>query len=401
MDPLKQLSFTNFVTDLIFHPEHAVAEDQNKALVLSVVLGIFSLGIFPLVVSIGWGVSKVASWVKEKLSNSEQKTNDVFHANISDPNKADNDLKVNSILNLIAANGNLKKKPEFAGGNASPTHNTIVHNAHLNPVPEPKSYHKGGPKNGAPKRNKNKQLGKGNMAGAVFENKNNPKRAIKIISSPQEYEMGAALNHPVLAKAYSLHIKKYDGTNRNDKHKLDMEKISGKNITHFQFGSSAIPKEQALKLITQAKDCCKYLFRAQVGWKDVNDGNIFIENNTNNLRLIDFGFWQQVENPQERAVMLLLGAMEMNGWIIRNSSCVKKGPEKDRELAKAITFPENFFEEKVDLNQIISMCFGGNPYKNASWMKKIEEKIKSMDEAQLEAFISSYFDSVIENLQKA
>ena len=72
-----ELSFKNFFSDLIFHPEHARPEDQKKCLILSVALGIFSLGIIPLVVGIGWGVRKVVSWVTDK-SPAEEKTSNVF-----------------------------------------------------------------------------------------------------------------------------------------------------------------------------------------------------------------------------------------------------------------------------------------------------------------------------------
>lgn len=76
-----ELSFRTFFSDLIFHPEHAHPEDQKKCLIISIALGIFSVGIIPLVVGLGWVVRKVVSWITEK-SPAEEKTNNVFHSKI-------------------------------------------------------------------------------------------------------------------------------------------------------------------------------------------------------------------------------------------------------------------------------------------------------------------------------
>lgn len=62
--PGKDLNVRNFFTDLIFHPEHAKPKQQKKSRVLSIAIGILSLGIVPLVVSIGWGASALISLCK-------------------------------------------------------------------------------------------------------------------------------------------------------------------------------------------------------------------------------------------------------------------------------------------------------------------------------------------------
>jgi len=79
MDP-QELSFRNFFSDLIFFPEHARPKDQNKCLIISIALGIFSLGIIPLFVGIGWVVRKVVLLVTEK-SPLQEKTDNVFRNN--------------------------------------------------------------------------------------------------------------------------------------------------------------------------------------------------------------------------------------------------------------------------------------------------------------------------------
>lgn len=357
MNNLKELNFYNFFTDLIFNPEHAIPEDRNKSLALSIALGIFSLGAIPLVVGAGWGISRGITWIKESLSPLQQKTDGVARTKFEEP------------VGICIVKEPIRYQKEAKGSK------------HVIP------------------KNKNKPLGKGASSGEVYELKNDPDSAVKVISSPQEYEIGAMLGHPVLAKSYELYIKEYaDG--RQDKHKLVMEKVNGKSLTKFQQSADVISRETAIKLIEQAKGCCKYLFRSGVYWADVNDGNIFIENRTEKLRLIDFGHWKKEENAQDRAKRLLVGAMELTTWIVGNSSCVKKDGIKDREKKKVIAFPEKFFNEQIQLNQVMSLNFPiGMP--GITWMETIAGKLEGMNEEQMEALISSYFDEVIANLKKA
>lgn len=352
MSELKELNFYNFITDLIFHPEHAVPKDQKKSLALTIGLSTLSFGIIPLTIGIGWGVSKAFSLIKDKFSATDKKTQAVAQAHLMPPGSA--------------------------------------------VVKEPKKYQNGekGSQLIVPKKNKDKLLGQGTSK--VYEHRNNPKLAIKVIPEAHEYEIGAMLNHPVLAKSHELYIKEYPGINRPDKYKLVMEKVAGKCLKSFQQSVDAIPKETTVKLIEQAKECCIYLFQSGVYWKDVNYGNIFIENKTENLRIIDFEYWGKEINSEERAKHLLLGAMELAIWIVSNSSCVKKNGIIDREKKKEIAFPEKFFNQKIKNNHITSLY----SYFNESWMKRITIRLKGMNENQMEAFISSYFDNVIVNLNE-
>ena len=88
--------------------------------------------------------------------------------------------------------------------------------------------------------------------------------------------------------------------------------------------------------------------------------------------------------------------MELTTWIVGNSACVKKNGGKDRQKKKEIAFPEKFFNQQIQDNQILSL------YSNfsTSWMQEIATKLEKMNENQIEAFISSYFDNVIANLNK-
>lgn len=349
MNEFKELNFYNFVTDLIFHSEHAKPKDQKKSLAITIALSVLSLGIIPLAIGIGWSVGKAISWIKQKFSPADKKIKALAKDHLRAPD-------------LAGVKGVVRYQKEAKGA------------PHIIP------------------KNKEKLLGQG-MYAKVHEHKNNPKLAIKVIPNSHEYEIGAMLNHPVLAKSHELFIKEYPD-DRPDKYKLVMEKVDGKSLASFQQSADAIPKEIAIKLIEQAKECCIYLFQSNVYWKDVNDGNIFIENNTDNLRIIDFGHWDKEMNSEERVKHLLLGAMELTGWIVGNSSCVKKDGVKDRERKKEIAFPEEFFDEKIGVHQILSVY----SYLGDSWMKKITTKLKGMDQDQMKALISNYFDHVIAKL---
>lgn len=352
MVELKELNFYNFVTDLFFHPKHAVPHDQKKSLAITIALSTLSLGIVPLTIGIGWGVGKAGSWIKKKFSATDKKTKAVAQVHLA------------------------------------PTRSAVVK--------EPIRYQKEA--NGAPHivpKNKGKLLGQGCWS-KVYEHRDKPELAIKVIPSAFEYNKGAMLNHPVLAKSKELFIKEYPD-NRPDKYKLVMEKVVGKKITSFQDSDDTIPKETAIKLIEQAKECCTYLFQSGVYWSDVNDGNIIIENETENLRLIDFGYWGIQDSSEERVKRLLLGAMELTTWIVGNSACVKKNGCKDDGKKKEIVFPKKFFNEQLLYDQIITVKFIDWEH---NWMRKIATKLKKMNENQMEAFISSYFDNVIANLKK-
>jgi hypothetical protein len=76
----QELSFQTFFSDLIFHPGHAHPQDQKKCLIISIALGIFSLGVIPVLIGIGWGIREVVLWIKK--SPLQEKINNVFQNNI-------------------------------------------------------------------------------------------------------------------------------------------------------------------------------------------------------------------------------------------------------------------------------------------------------------------------------
>lgn len=241
--------------------------------------------------------------------------------------------------------------------------------------------------------NKEKKLGKGTEA-TFYEHGGDSSLAVKIIDDTNEYELGAKLDHPVLAKTYNLYTKEYPDQ-RSPKNRIVMDKVEGTNLTTYQKSDKTISTAQAIHLLGQAKDCCSYLYREGICWRNINEGNIFIEDASKDLKLINFGDWHAETSPNKRTEALLLGAMEITGWIVRNSALVKTNIDnKDRELAIKIMFPEKFFEnEQLDIYQVSSM----HPifYANTPWVAKIHE----MEDDKLILHLQGYFDHVIEKLQ--
>lgn len=267
-------------------------------------------------------------------------------------------------------------------------------------------------------RNKNKRLGQGNIAGAVYEHGENSKLAVKKLEGVEgvgmvvfglqipearqgnEYKIGATLHHPNLARTYQLYTEQYapdeKGVQKRDKNFIVMDKVEGKNMSHYYTRNKIISPAQAAKLLNQAKDCCGYLFDQNIVWKDVNDGNIFIEKKTDNLKLIDFGMWRNEEDPKAKGFDLLFGAMELAGWVVRNTPQGKKENEKRAEFLTKVLFPESFFNEKLDYMPISS--FSSNIYEREEWVQNLQQKMKTMSDEEIKAFVTSYFDHVIEEL---
>lgn len=72
-----EFNVSNFFSHLIFHPEDAKEEDYNKSLCTSIALGILTVGLIPLAVSIGWLCRHTYEWITEDESEVEAKTNTV------------------------------------------------------------------------------------------------------------------------------------------------------------------------------------------------------------------------------------------------------------------------------------------------------------------------------------
>ena len=72
------LTFKNFFSELIFLPSHAATlKEQTKAKVISVVLGIFTLGTIHAAVGLGWIARAIVNWIKSQFSSTDQKAQKV------------------------------------------------------------------------------------------------------------------------------------------------------------------------------------------------------------------------------------------------------------------------------------------------------------------------------------
>lgn len=245
-------------------------------------------------------------------------------------------------------------------------------------------------------------LGRGKFA-KVYEHREISSLVVKKskIAMEKEFEIGTQLCHPNLVKVHQLYIKE---TPEGNIYKLVMDKIPGKTLSCYYYQSEKLSFEVARQLISQAQDCCLYLFKQKVSWNDLNDGNLFAISHPSqdewNLMITDFGAWSIMDDSPKRALYLLLGAMEAVGWIVKSSS-FRANNKKNPEQEHPIIFPPKFFGEQIRLIQIVS-CFGPYAHENRPWMQRIKEKMANMKEEEgLEALLKDYFDEVLKAFDEA
>lgn len=213
----------------------------------------------------------------------------------------------------------------------------------------------------------------------------------------REYEIGNKLNHPNLVKLHNLYIKKCC---KDDyvfyKIKIVMDKVKGTQLEKYiRYDNEKLSKEHAKALIKQARDCCTYLFDNGVVWGDVNAGNLFVEE-TGNLKIIDFGGWGIEENPIKRGMQLLLGSMEIVGWVVKGTVPLE-GTRRElyqTKISECIS-PKEFFGKELKLKQVFSR-FGYT--ENVEWMKDIMSKLQLLKYDEIQPFLEQYFDSVINKI---
>ena len=113
----------------------------------------------------------------------------------------------------------------------------------------------------------------------------------------EEFNLGYQMNHPNLVKARRFYTKKYANEKENQ-YKLEMDKVEGISIKQKKaskvIGDRVIrDKEILLKLFNQVKDCGLYLFDQNIVWFDVHQDNLLITNDTQDLKIIDYGSWRK------------------------------------------------------------------------------------------------------------
>lgn len=261
---------------------------------------------------------------------------------------------------------------------------------------EPISYIKGKIKTKELIPTKKEKLGKG-TSGIVHVAKNDSSKIVKKsnINIEKEYKIGKKLNHINLMKTDQLYIKKYQN-GKKTKYKLVAEKITGRQLSNIYNLNKKNSKDVTLKLIEQAKDlCCNYLFDENIVWKDVNAENLFIEKESNKLKIIDFGHWEEIEEPNEKTFSLLTGAMEICGWIVKTSTLRERG--KQQELENKILFFESMMRDRPYQVMSISTSFK-NP---TSWEASLIEEIKkTTNNQERKKLLADYFDHVYKTYEK-
>lgn len=76
------LTVKNFFSELIFYPGHAAtSKEQTNAKVITVALGIFTLGIVHAIVGFGWILRAAVNWVRNQFSSTDQKTQNISGKN--------------------------------------------------------------------------------------------------------------------------------------------------------------------------------------------------------------------------------------------------------------------------------------------------------------------------------
>lgn len=253
-------------------------------------------------------------------------------------------------------------------------------------TPQPIWYTKGKTRTADLIPTQKKQLGKGRH-GSVFEHRENPSHVVKKVLPKQddnllrEFKIGHTLTHPNLVKSHEIYIKDYPNT-KKEKFKIKMDKVDGSTLSEQLI---LLTNEEVEKLITQSKDCCLYLFQNGVAWRDLTSKNIMIENNTRNLKLVDYGFWEEQKTPKDLTMKLLIGSMELTQNIL-----LKSGME--RNILLEVCFPEPFFDDKItDLIHSIRM----DSYKTAFWFVRINSQLENMNKQEMENLLTNYFDQVI------
>ncbi len=230
------------------------------------------------------------------------------------------------------------------------------------------------------------EIGKG-KAGVVKQHGKHSSIVVKKSEEDMrhEHQIGSQLDHPNFAKVHKLYIKQ----GQKVKYKLEMEKVKGKTLTDF-YRSKNLPKEQVKDIVQQAKDSCLYLFDKKIAWEDMNSDNIFIvpndrEPNKPKLKFIDYGFWKKEDDAKKRALQLVIGSMEIIGWVARGSSILPS--------PKMLFAPGQF--SKNAPNQILSL---DAKQRHPLLWDTLSKQIEGKNEEELKAWLSSYFDEVLKAL---
>lgn len=271
--------------------------------------------------------------------------------------------------------------------------NEISINTHQHPVPEKEKLRKNAQKSVDSEKN---CIGKGSE-GRVYEIREHENLVVKKSGSPieNEYNISKKLTENISPSSH-LFCKVYDNFIYDNHDLIIMDRVFGKSMNYYYNSNEKISKAQAIKLINDARKACLELYAKGIIWVDINDGNIYNQD-SGSLKIIDYGCWEEMEDKNKLSYYLLIGSMELVGWIIKCSEIRKNNEvnENQRNKEYSIIFPQTFLEEGPR-DQIMSYSHRYN--KEIHWQEKLMEQIEKGNHEQL---ITSYFNDVIESFSKS
>ena len=124
----------------------------------------------------------------------------------------------------------------------------------------------------------------------------------------KEYLIGMSLDHKCLMKVYALGIKTKE--NGDKTYKIKMERVDGKTI----YDMTHVTLDSYKKILQDAFDCLVYLYSQNITWKDLDSGcNAMI--NGDQIKFIDFGRYEKIENKNELLKCLFSQYSMVNGQL--------------------------------------------------------------------------------------
>lgn len=232
------------------------------------------------------------------------------------------------------------------------------------------------------------------VGGKVYVHKKSKKLVVKkaCYNMENEFEVGKRIKgHPLFVETYDLYIKCYPATPaRKDKHKLVMDRVIGLELT-ARMKYSKIDKEKTLNILESLKSGISFLYDKEVVWRDVNSGNIMITAD-HQAKIIDYGMWEIEQDPEVRTKLLLTGAVEVVGWIMRGSFI--RGSHR-RPNEKNLVFPNEFFKDNKNMPDSIVSLFAGH----TDWLQYLHIELLDTDQERKD-FLIRYIDLVITEFKK-